>query len=250
MVFKEEYAGAYDALYQDKDYEKECDFVEALFKKYNYRPKTILDLGCGTGGHALILARRGYKVSGVDGSAAMLEIERKKKEDQRLEIEFIEGDITEISLNRKFDAVISMFAVMGYQTTNAALAAACDVAKKSLVPDGMFMFDCWHGHAVIADKPAPRMKEISSGSGEKIIRFTLPEIDVMNHVVKVNFKVWQIRGNEFKETIEAHPMRFLFPQETKYFLEVAGFHSVDLYPFLDVDMPLTDKDWNMMVVGR
>ena len=49
MVFKEEYANAYDDLYQDKDYEKECDYIEALFKQFNYKPETILDLGCGTG---------------------------------------------------------------------------------------------------------------------------------------------------------------------------------------------------------
>lgn len=250
MVFKEEYAGAYDALYQDKDYEQECNYIEALFKKYNYRPKTILDLGCGTGGHALILTRRGYTVSGVDRSASMLEIARQKAEAQRLDIEFIEGDLTRISTNKKYDAVISMFAVMGYQTTNTALAAACKVAKDCLVPGGMFMFDCWHGHAVIADKPAPRIKEINSGSGERIIRFTLPEIDEMNHVVNVNFRVWRTKGTEFTETSESHLMRFLFPQETRYFLEVAGFESVDLYPFLKWATLLTEKDWNMMVVGR
>lgn len=250
MVFKEEYAGAYDALYRDKDYEQECNYIEALFTKYHYRPKTILDLGCGTGGHALILAKRGYTVSGVDRSASMLEIARRKAEDQRLEIEFIEGDLTRISTNKKYDAVISMFAVMGYQTTNTALAAACKVAKDCLVPGGMFIFDCWHGHAVIADKPVPRVKEISVGSGEKIIRFTLPEIDEMNHVVNVNFRVWHTKGNEFTETFESHPMRFLFPQEARYFLEVAGFKSMDLYPFLKLDTPLSGKDWNMVVVGR
>ena len=250
MVFNEEYAGAYDALYQDKDYEKECDYVEALFKKYDYRPTTILDLGCGTGGHALILAKRGYKVTGVDRSAAMLDIAKKKAEDQRLDIEFIEGDLTRMPVSKKFDAVISLFAVMGYQTTNAALAAACKVAKECLVPGGMFLFDCWHGTAVIADKPAPRLKEINSGKGEKIIRFTLPEIDGMNHVVRVNFRVWHTKGNAFTETFESHPMRFLFPQEIGYFLEVAGFQSVDLYPFLKLDTSLTEKDWNMMVVGR
>jgi SAM-dependent methyltransferase len=250
MVFMEEYAGAYDALYQDKDYEKECDYAEALFKKYDYRPKTILDLGCGTGGHALILARRGYHVTGVDRSAAMLDIAKNKAKDQRLDVEFIEGDLTRISTGRKYDAVISLFAVMGYQTTNTALAAACKVAKDSLVPGGIFMFDCWNGHAVIADKPAPRLKEINSGKGEKIIRFTLPEIDGMNHVVQVNFRVWHTKENTFTETSESHPMRFLFPQEIRYFLAVAGFQSVDSYPFLKLDTALTEKDWNMMVVGR
>jgi SAM-dependent methyltransferase len=250
MVFNEEYAGAYDALYGDKDYAKECDYIEALFQKYRYRPKRILDLGCGTGGHALLLAKRGHIINGVDRSAAMLAIARRKAKGQRLNIDFREGDITRLATEKKHDAVISMFAAMGYQTTNAAFAAACKTARDCLVPGGLFMFDCWHGPAVLADKPRPCIKELNRGGGEKIVRFTLPEMDEMNHVVNVNFRVWHTKGNQFTETAESHPVRFLFPQEARHFLEVAGFETVDLYPFLKSDAPLTENDWNMMVVGR
>ena len=250
MVFRDQYAAAYDALYTDKDYVKECDYLEALFAKHRSRPKTILDLGCGTGGHALILAKRGYQVVGVDRSASMLEIARRKAKTEGCAIDFVEGDITGISFPRKFDAVISMFAVMGYQTTNTALAAACRTARGCLAPGGLFLFDCWHGTAVLADRPTPRIKEIDTGRGERIIRFTLPVVDEMRHIVTVNFKVWRITGNEFTETDESHPMRYLFPQEIRYYLEVAGFTSVDLYPFLGLDAELTANDWNMMVVGR
>lgn len=48
-VFKD-YATSYDSLYQDKDYEAECDFLEGIFREFNVPVKTILDLGCGTGG--------------------------------------------------------------------------------------------------------------------------------------------------------------------------------------------------------
>ena len=211
MVFKEEYANAYDDLYQDKDYEKECDYIEALFKQFNYKPETILDLGCGTGGHALIFAKRGYKITGVDRSESMLAIARNKAETEGVKIEFIHGDITKVNLNKKFDAVISMFAVMSYQTTNNAIASVCKLARECLVTDGLFMFDCWHGPAVLTDKPTPRIKEVKSDYGEKVIRFTEPQLDIINHIVKVNFKVWKIKGNEIQETKETHPMRFLFP---------------------------------------
>jgi len=50
------YASSYDGLYRDKDYEAECDFLEQIFARYARAPiRTILDLGCGTGGHALAL---------------------------------------------------------------------------------------------------------------------------------------------------------------------------------------------------
>lgn len=250
MVFNEGYAGVYDALYQDKDYEKECDFIEALFRKYNCQPQNILDLGCGTGGHALILAKRGYKVTGIDRSASMLKIARQKAEKEGLNIEFIEGDITKVNIEKKFDAVIAMFAVMSYQTTNSDLASVCKLARESLIPGGLFMFDCWNGFAVLTERPTPRIKEIDADNGGKIIRFTQSELDIVNHIVNVNFRVLKLKGNTFEETRETHKMRFLFPQEIKYFLEVAGFKDIDFYPFLAIDRELTEKDWNMMVVAR
>ena len=67
------YAEHYDLFYQHKDYEAGCSFVEAIFQRFAGQPvRSILDLGCGTGGHALRLAQRGYAVTGVDRSAAML----------------------------------------------------------------------------------------------------------------------------------------------------------------------------------
>lgn len=249
-VFNEQYANSYDDLYRDKDYEKECDYLEALFKKFDYKPMRILDLGCGTGGHALILAKRGYKVTGVDKSEQMLVLARNKATDAGLDVEFIQGDISKLGLNRKFDAVISMFAVMGYQTTNNALAAACRLAHESLVPDGLFIFDCWYGPAVLSDRPTPRIKEIKLSEMEKIIRFTEPCVDLMKHTVEVNFKVWNISCNTICETDETHNMRFLFPQEIRYFLEVAGFNNVHIWPFLGLDRDLTENDWNMCVVAR
>lgn len=71
--FSTDYAAVYDALYADKDYSSECDLLEQVFREHAARPiRRILDLGCGTGGHALMLAQRGYDVVGVDGSAAMI----------------------------------------------------------------------------------------------------------------------------------------------------------------------------------
>jgi SAM-dependent methyltransferase len=250
MVFNGSYADAYDSLYRDKDYENECDFIEDIFRKHGCKPKTILDLGCGTGGHALILAKRGYKVTGVDRSDPMLAIAKKKANKAGFKIDFIQGDLTSLKLDRKFDAVISMFAVMSYLIANSDLAAVCKLAKDSLKNGGLFLFDCWHGPGVLTDKPTARVKEVSMKTGGKIIRFTEPELDIENHVVKVHFRVRKTKNSSIEETKETHVMRFLFPQEIRYFLEVARFHSVDFYPFLDIKGQLTEQDWNMTVIGR
>ena len=76
--------------------------------------KTILDMGCGTGGHALLLAERGYGVTGIDMSESMLSIAKEKARKANISVDLFEGDIREFNTAKKFDAIISMFAVMGY----------------------------------------------------------------------------------------------------------------------------------------
>lgn len=249
MVFREKYTNVYDSLYQSKDYEKECDFVEKIFRKQDKNVKTILDLGCGTGGHAVVLAKRGYKVTGVDRSEEMLKVARRKSKHLGLKINFHRSSIQDLKLNEKFDAVISMFAVISYQTDNKDLAMACKNAKQHLKRGGVFIFDVWNGLAVMIDPPAEVGKEVRNGD-ERILRFTKPGIDVLHHTVDVNFKVLKFKGEKvIFETEELHKMRFLYPQEIKYFLQVAGFSEIEFCPFLKPEEKLSIEDWNMAVIA-
>jgi 2-polyprenyl-3-methyl-5-hydroxy-6-metoxy-1,4-benzoquinol methylase len=250
MVFKKEYAEVYDYLYKEKDYEKECDFIEDIINMEGKSVRTILDLGCGTGGHAIILAKRGYKITGIDRSEDMLKAARGKAKEAGLEVDFYMSSIQDLNLNQTFDAVISMFAVMGYQTNNEFLALACHNTRKHLKREGVFIFDAWNGFAVIADPPTQVVKDLISGD-ERTIRITRPEVDVISHAVNVNFKVLKLRNNKLiSETEETHKMRYFFTQEIKYFLQVAGFNEIQFMPFLEPGKPLSLRDWNMTVVAR
>src|SRR5512136_1906001 len=66
------YSRYYNLLYKDKDYKGEADYVHRLIEKHRPGAKSILDLGCGTGRHDLLLAEKGYAVTGVDMSEDML----------------------------------------------------------------------------------------------------------------------------------------------------------------------------------
>ena len=113
----ERYAEYYDLIYKDKDYERECDFIEEVFRRFSSHPiKSILDGGCGTGGHALPLAKRGYQITGIDSSEIMLKRATKKAAGSNLNLDFHLADLRQFELGKKYDTCICMFAVMGYIT--------------------------------------------------------------------------------------------------------------------------------------
>ena len=74
------YAQQYDLLYKDKNYDAEVALLERLFQAHALEGNSVLDLGCGTGQHAIRLAKRGFDVTGVDRSPEMLRIARVKAE--------------------------------------------------------------------------------------------------------------------------------------------------------------------------
>ena len=129
MAFAKGYSELYNLFYQDKDYEKECDCIVKVFQQFKKKPKTVLDLGCGTGGHIFPMIKRGYQVTGIDKSEFMLDSARRKAKEKNLPVEFIEGDITKMKMKKKFDAIISMFAVVGYQTSNKDLEGMFSMVK-------------------------------------------------------------------------------------------------------------------------
>ena len=253
MTF-DRYAAYYDTLYQDKDYEAECDFLEQVFARYAQGPiRAILDLGCGTGGHALPLAGRGYIVTGVDCSETMLAEGRRKAKAMAQGAEscdFVQGDIRTLDLDRAFDAVIAMFAVISYQTTNEDLAAAFRTAREHLRPGGLFVFDAWFGPAVLTERPKDRIKTLQRG-GERIIRLARPELDILTHTVQVNYKVLRLQDNRVLDEVdESHRMRYLFPQEIEHLLAGVSLRLLRLCPFMELNQRVTDLTWNVTAIAE
>jgi SAM-dependent methyltransferase len=247
------YAKYYDLLYREKDYETEILFLEKIFGAYAKRPvRDILDLGCGTGRHSILLAQRGYQVLGVDQSEEMLneaQIKTKGWITPSTIPQFEKGDIRNFRSDQKFDAVISMFAVMSYMVSNNDVLDAIKTAKNHLKPGGLFYFDAWFGPAVLTEKPSDRYKIVKSDD-EQIIRFVQSNMSIENQTVDVKYKILQVSNNRIlNEVDEIHTMRFFFPQEIIYYLKSVGFDTVSIFPFLNIDRPLSEKDWSFAVVA-
>jgi SAM-dependent methyltransferase len=246
-VFGRDYAAAYDDLYQDKDYLAEVDLLEHIFEQYGQgRIRRVLDLGCGTGGHAVELAQRGYDVVGVDRSPDMLERARSRGGGARFEL----GEISDLDLGETFDAVIMMFAVLGYQVGNADVQSALATARRHLHPSGLFFGDVWYGPAVLAERPSERIKVNDTDTGQ-VIRVATGELNALRNLCMVRYHLWRIvDGRVDAEVREQHPMRYFFALELELFLAQAGFDLVHLGAFPAFDQEPTEMTWNVALAAR
>lgn len=181
------YSRYYNLLYKDKDYLGEVQYVHNLIQKYKPGANNILDLGCGTGRHAFILSQQGYSVTGVDISEEMI-LHAKDYQSQPVfkehssKLEFIQGDIRTIRLNKTFDVVLSLFHVISYQISNDDIRAVVSTAKKHLTGGGVFIFDCWYGPAVLTDRPVIRVKRLED-EVISVVRIAEPEMHPNDNLV-------------------------------------------------------------------
>src|SRR5690606_2390323 len=110
----------------------DTDFYERLAAP---PPRSVLDLGCGTGRLALQLARAGHRVTGVDPAVRMLEVARQNDLDGR--VEWLEGDARSFSLDSTFDLVVMTGHAFQVFHEDAEVASVREGDRRHLHPGSM-----------------------------------------------------------------------------------------------------------------
>ncbi len=248
------YAEYYDLLYEDKDYGSEAEFVDAILQQHAPGARTLLELGCGTGLHAAALARSGYDLCGVDISGEMVaraEARRKKiSHELAAKLEFRQGDVRQYRCARRFDAVISLFHVISYQTSNRDLLKVLTTAKEHMRPGGVFLFDCWYGPAVLRERPQTRLKVLENES-LKVLRFASPEHIPNENRVNVHYHV-VVRDKlaaDMDEIEETHEIRYLFRPEIELLLHTVGLELITCGEWMTAG-EIGEGSWNVYFVAR
>lgn len=131
MEYKE-FAKYYDKFYQNKNYRKETEFL----KNFINANDKILDVGCGTGIHAALLTDNGFEVDGLDLNKEMLEIAK-----TRLKTNLYWQNILEIDISKKYNMIISMFAVFNHLKDTDELMRGLMNLKQLLHDGGKIIID-------------------------------------------------------------------------------------------------------------
>ena len=244
------YAEYYDNFYSDKNYISESRYLYKILKNNKISEGKILDFGCGTGTHAILLNKYNYNVLGIDISSKMISIAKNKiKNNQYKNIEFKKANIKYLNLKKKFNAVISMFHVFSYQTETSEIKNFLEKAYNHLHKKGILIFDFWYGPGIILSKQIRREKKIKI-KNTYLKRISEPKINYSKNIVNVKISVNSLSAGKSKKLItENHTMRYFFEPEIEYYLSNHGFELISLNKSFTNQKPDND-DWNAIIVAK
>ena len=247
-----DYGRYYDLLYADKDYAAEAKYVAHLLKRFAEQPKSILEFGCGTGKHARLLAEMGCDVTGIERSAEMRDVgcEMRDAENGKGSFRCLQGDIRSTRVNGMFDAVISLFHVVSYLTTNEDVQAVFANAARHLTAGGVFLFDVWYGPAVLCMRPSVRVKRMGSHETQ-LLRIAEPNLDVNANRVDVDYTILitDTATGDVRQLQETHPMRYYFAPELELLAEGSGMEIICSEEWI-TERPPSEATWGVCFVAR
>jgi len=227
--FGENYSQLYDIFYFDKDYDKEVGMLEDIFKRHGCNPRdSILDIGCGTGNHAIRMAKKGYKVTGVDPSE--------------------EGSLPNLNLNKKYDGIECMFNVINYVLEDNDVLKSFKNIYNILENKGVFIFDFRNAFPSLKSYSPTKVLNISDNK-KNVVRISQSSINPRTRIFHTKYKCVVFQNNSFVEKFnDEHYVRAFFPGEIKRFLFESKFKLKEMFPFGKPGKEVTKDDWNIIGV--
>lgn len=152
-------------MFSDQQWEMAPAEVSAVISLLSIAPgAAVLDLPCGVGRHSLELVRQGYRVTGVDRTAAYLQTARERAATDGLEVELVQADMREFVRPGAFDAAINLYTSFGYFEDPAQDRQVLQNFYQSLKPGGGLVMDMM-GKEVLARIFLPcDWRELSDGT--------------------------------------------------------------------------------------
>lgn len=203
---------AYEVLFQEKEYEKEVEFVTEHVQNLKDRGKRALIVGCGTGNHSTYLEDAGFEVTGVDPSPAMVERARQKTDG-----DFRVDSLPDIDLVEEFDLIWIPYTVVNYLSPDE-LEPSIKRLSPHLLKDGCLVLD-------IGDFPhmtAPSLQIASSSDG------SCARIFWYRYLTKNRLQLQSLTFFNEEWFIDQHELTNYYEEDVVRVLRQSGFET-DIY---------------------
>jgi len=231
------YARFYDLDYGERD---EDLWMYQQFAQQCGSP--ILELACGTGRVLLPLAREGYHITGVDVSAAMLDVARRHVNAEGLanRITLVEQDMRTLELDGRFNLIFIAANSFSHLTTLDEQLAALGRIRQHLNPGGLLVIDLFNpdperlldsGGRVVLEKVMT-----DPDTGHRLLKQFSRQVDFGEQLLSITFIVDDVDGEgNVKRTLFPFTMRYFYRFELELLLRHAGFEVDEIYGSWDLD---------------
>ena len=239
MQYNKDATRNYDKLYDNKSYDLEVKFIEEVVS--GITNKRVLDVGCGTGTHSLLMSKAGAEfIKGIDISNDMISIANSKK--HSMNVSFEVARIEDIS-GASYDLVVSLFNVVNHIASVGDLLSFFASIRNNMKKSGYLIFDSWNGVAAIKDAPRTEVKEHEIGTS-KIYTRCEPVVDLMRSSVSLSTTVKE-DDSQYSYSLE----HFLWtPKTITDILTISNFRVEKICKGFDINTVACSDDYKITYV--
>ncbi len=217
-------AKSYDRLTNDVDYEATVAFYNEILNREGLRPRTCVDLACGTGSVTALLARQGLQVVGVDMSEEMLTQAMEKVMDMENPPRFVCQPLQELRLPRGVDLAVCALDSLDYITNPKDCQEAIRRIYRALNPGGIFIFD-----VNTPEKLRAMDGQVFLDEDDDVYCVWRGEFDEETNICSYGMDLFQRRGETWQRSFEEHREYAYSQEQLTAFLKAAGFTHIRVY---------------------
>lgn len=217
-------AVSYDRLTNDVDYKAVVAFYEEIIRREGVAPRTAVDLACGTGSVAILLAERGIQVTAVDMSEDMLTVACQKAAAMENSPRFVCQPLQALHLPRGVDLAVCALDSLDYITDPKDCAEAIRRVYKALNPGGTFIFD-----VNTPEKLRAMDGQVFIDEDDDVYCVWRGEFDEETNICSYGMDLFQREGDCWNRSFEEHQEYAYSQQQLTGFLKDVGFTHIEVY---------------------
>ena len=229
-------AASYDRLTNDVDYTAVVQFYYEILNREGLQPRTAVDLACGTGSVAVLLAQRGLQVTAVDMSEDMLCMAAQKAQEVKLPIRFVCQKLQQLCLPKAVDLAVCALDSMDYITDPQDCREVIRRIYKALNPGGCFIFD------VNTPKKLWAMDgQMFIDEDKDVYCVWRGDFDRQTNICSYGMDLFQRCGTVWKRSFEEHREYAYSAQQLVEYLRQAGFTGIEVFADRCFEKPAADE---------
>ena len=217
-------AQSYDRLTSDVDYRATVAFYDQILLRENWKPRSVVDLACGTGSVGMLYAQRGLPVIGVDISEEMLTVAQQKAQGLPNPPRFVCQPLQKLHLPRGVDLAVCALDSLDYITDPSDCAQAIRRVYKALNPWGVFIFD-----VNTPEKLRAMDAQVFLDEDDDVYCVWRGEFDEQTNICSYGMDLFQRKGKVWLRSFEEHREYAYSAGQLVQFLRDAGFSHIRVY---------------------